>query len=220
MKNQQPATTERYLHAVRDVVVARARKRGTITASQAERLAHTKLLYGVGDGTYRGVTVFDAWQNGVGRVDIVEIAATGQESWIQLAGTVIHELAHVLAGGEAGHSTTWKDTAVGLGFAVRPAAAGQVYHLAMIHPTIRHAVHAWPNASGTGGPSSAPSPSPPCPPSHAPLGRHRHPGRPVTRQGIRLEDAAVAVRMRHQAGQGPCRLRRLPSHLRPVWHRV
>jgi hypothetical protein len=47
----------------------------------------------VGDGTYRGVTVFDAWENGVGRVDIVEIAATGQ-----VAGTVIHELGHVLAG--------------------------------------------------------------------------------------------------------------------------
>ena len=91
MKNHQPTTHERYLHAVRDVVIARAVERGTITAEQAERLAHTKLLYGVGDGTYRGVTVFDAWENGVGRVDIVELAATGQESWIQLAGTVIHE---------------------------------------------------------------------------------------------------------------------------------
>ncbi len=103
MKNHhQPTTHERYLHAVRDVVVARAPERGTITAGQADRLAHTKLLYRVGDGTYRGVTVFDAWQNGVGRVDIVEIAATGQESWTQLAGTVIHDLLTALAGRSAG----------------------------------------------------------------------------------------------------------------------
>jgi hypothetical protein len=33
------------------------------------------------------VTVFDAWENGLGRVDIVEIAATGQESWIQWWGS-------------------------------------------------------------------------------------------------------------------------------------
>jgi hypothetical protein len=115
--------------------------RGTISAAQAERLAHTELLYGVGDSSYRGVTVYGAWQasdehsDGGGRVDIVEIAATGQESWVQLAGTVIHELAHVLAGHAAGHSGAWKDTAVALGFTMRSAAAGQVYHLAMIEPS-------------------------------------------------------------------------------------
>ncbi|MPZ63544.1 MAG: hypothetical protein GEU93_20120 [Propionibacteriales bacterium] len=151
-EDRQRTTHEIYLHAVRDVVIARARKRDTITAEQAKRLAHTKLLYGVGDGTYRGVTVFDAWQNGIGRVDVVEIAATGQESWIQLAGTVIHELGHVLAGALAGHSNQWKDTAVALGFTVRPAAAGQVYHLAMIDPTIRDAVHALAQRIGDGRP--------------------------------------------------------------------
>jgi hypothetical protein len=70
--------------------------------SQGERRAHTKLLYGVGDGTYRGVTVFDAWENGVGRVDIVEIATTGQESWVQLAGTVIHDPLTALTGRSGG----------------------------------------------------------------------------------------------------------------------
>jgi hypothetical protein len=58
----------------------------------------------------------------------------------------------VLAGQEAGHSTEWKDTAVALGFTVRPAAAGQVYHLAMIDPTIRHAVHELAQRIGDGRP--------------------------------------------------------------------
>ena len=152
MKDHQPTTHERYLHAVRDVVIARALDRRTITGEQGARLAHTKLLYGVGDGTYRGVTVFHAWENGVGRVDIVEVTATGQESWIQLAGTVIHETGHVLAGMAAGHSNRWKDAAVALGFTVRPAAAGQIYHLAMIDPTIRHAVHDLARRIGDGRP--------------------------------------------------------------------
>jgi hypothetical protein len=76
MKNHQPTTRKRYLHAVRDTVIARAREQGSITDEYADRLTHTKPLYGVGDGTYRGMTVFDAWENGVGRVEIVEIAAT------------------------------------------------------------------------------------------------------------------------------------------------
>ena len=117
---QQPTTHERYLHAVRDAVIARAVERQTITGEQGARLSHTKLLYGVGDGTYRGVTVFDAWENGVGRVDIVEVAATGQESWIQLAGAVIHEMGHVQAGMDAGHSNQWKDAAAALDAAATP----------------------------------------------------------------------------------------------------
>ncbi|HZO65870.1 MAG TPA: hypothetical protein VFB74_12765 [Kribbellaceae bacterium] len=147
-----PSTTEVYLHAVRDVVIARSVARGNITPEQADRLSHVKLMYGVGDGTYRGITVYGAWQNGVGRVDVVEIAATGQESWVQLAGTVIHELGHVLAGHTAGHGTEWKDTARALGFVKRPAAAGQVYHLSLIEQRTRHAVHALAQTIGDGHP--------------------------------------------------------------------
>jgi len=53
MSTRRPTTHELYLHAVRDLIIARARDRGTITAEQGERLAHTKKLYGVGDRTYR-----------------------------------------------------------------------------------------------------------------------------------------------------------------------
>lgn len=44
MKNHQPTTHDRLLHAVRGVVIAHARERGMIAADQAERLADTKLL--------------------------------------------------------------------------------------------------------------------------------------------------------------------------------
>ena len=60
MSIRRPTTHERYLHAVRNLIISRAVVRATITADLAQRLTHTKLLYGVGDGTYRGVTVFDA----------------------------------------------------------------------------------------------------------------------------------------------------------------
>jgi hypothetical protein len=111
-----------------------------LSAEQFAQLLNTKLVYGVGAGWYRGITCHQAWQNGVGTVDVVEIAATGEESWIQLAGTTIHELAHVLAGRGAGHGIEWKDTAAKLGFTKRPEAAGQVYRLAMIRPRLRHAL--------------------------------------------------------------------------------
>lgn len=134
-------TTEAYVQAVRDVVVVDALLAGRITEEEADRLRHVKLLYGIGDGSYRGVCVYEAWENGVGRVDVVEIAATGQESWVQLAGTVIHELGHVLTGKGHGHDKTWKDTAHRIGFTKGPEAAGQIYRLALLSPTIREKVY-------------------------------------------------------------------------------
>lgn len=134
-------TTETYVQAVRDVVVSDALETGRISEEEAARLRSTKLLYGVGDGSYRGVCVYEAWENGIGRVDVVEIAATGQESWIQLAGTIVHELGHVLAGKGAGHSNDWKDVAKRLGFVKRPEAAGQVYTLSLLSPKIRERIY-------------------------------------------------------------------------------
>lgn len=148
------ATHEQYVQTVRDIVIRCATARGTIDDEQAERLAHTKLLYGVGSPGVRGVCYYRAWQNGVGQVDVVEIAAMTQESWVQLAGTTIHELAHVLAAGD-GHGATWKEAATRLGFMRRPDAAGQRYSLALFVPEVRHAVYELAQAIGDGRPEFA-----------------------------------------------------------------
>jgi len=148
-------THELYLHATRDAIVAHALATGAITQEQADRAMHAKLLYGVGNGSYRGICHYDAWENGVGRVDVVEVAATAQESWVQLAGTTLHELAHVVAGFGSGHGKIWKETAVKLGFTIRPEAAGQVYRLAMFAPRLRHAIYTLTGDIGDGHPSFA-----------------------------------------------------------------
>jgi hypothetical protein len=135
------STHEQYIQAVRDAIVSGATARGTITGEQADQLRACKLVYGVGMGGIRGMTIHKAWRNGNGPVDMVEVAAMTQESYVQLAGTTLHELAHVLAGATAGHSVAWKDTAVALGMALRPAAAGQVYHLSMFSPWLREQVY-------------------------------------------------------------------------------
>lgn len=135
------STHEQFIQQVRDIVVADALRRQAITEDEATKLGHAKLVYGIGDGRARGVTYYEAWQNGIGKVEAVEICATAEESWVQLAGTTIHELAHVLMGFGHGHDGEWKDAAVRLGFVKRPAAAGQVYYLSLIRPEIRRQVH-------------------------------------------------------------------------------
>ncbi len=134
-KNANPTTHEAYIHAVRDVVIGRALERGTITEAEAERLATTKLVYGVGHGA-RGVCYYDAWDHGAHRGEVVEIAALAEESWLQLGSTLAHELAHVIAGFGAGHGKAWKERAVDLGFARQPLGAGQVYTVSLLDPVL------------------------------------------------------------------------------------
>jgi len=67
-------THEQFVHDVRAAAVAWATARGTITEAEAERILVAKLVYGAGDGRYRGVCHYSAWANGVGPVEVVEIA--------------------------------------------------------------------------------------------------------------------------------------------------
>lgn len=135
-------THEAYIQEVRRVAVASALARGTLTQDEATKLLHTKLVYGIGQRQVRGVCHYGTWRNGIGTVDTVEVAAAAQENWVQLTGTTLHELGHVLAGHAAGHGNAWKDACVRLGFTKRPEAAGQRYVLALLRADLRHAASA------------------------------------------------------------------------------
>ncbi len=148
-------THEEFIQKVRDIAVADALRREAISAEEADRLQHAKLVYGLGVGLYRGICHYGAWRNGVGPVEAIEIAATAEESWVQLAGTTIHELGHALAGVGAGHDKDWKDACVRLGFTKRPAAAGQVYFLSLIRSEIRRQVYELAGEIGDGSPDFA-----------------------------------------------------------------
>ena len=87
-----------------------------------------KLSYGIGavKGA-RGLTAHNAWHDCEGeKLAHVEIAARHEESPVQLAGTTIHEMAHVLAGPDAGHGPEWKEACRKLGL-VDVKAAGTEY---------------------------------------------------------------------------------------------
>lgn len=141
MTSTTTTTHEQFIQGVRDIVLTDAVINGRITPEQAERLGHVKLLYGIGDGTYRGICHYQAWDHGHEHpVEAVEIAAIAEESWVQLAGTTVHELGHAHAGHGAGHSNDWKDATVQLGFTKRPEAAGQVYFLSLFRPAIRRQI--------------------------------------------------------------------------------
>lgn len=111
---------EEYIHAIRNIVV-----KFQPDAAIRERLLGVKLVYGIGAGHYRGICYYGAWQNGK-TTDFLEIAATGEESPTQLAGTTIHELGHVIAGNGAGHGKDWKAACLSLGLTAIQAG-GQNY---------------------------------------------------------------------------------------------
>lgn len=134
------ATFEAFLAMARDAILSMA----DITPDERIRLEAVRVTYGMGNGTYRGITAFGAWKTGDGpddTTDFIEIAATAQESWVQLAGTLLHEYGHSLAGLGVGHGADWKAACVRLGFQIRPAAAGQRYWLVIFRPELRRALY-------------------------------------------------------------------------------
>jgi len=122
-KPSRTMTHEEYCHAVRDIAVRRAVERETISMDESRMLMAAKMVYGIGTGQYRGVCHYGAWN---GEHAMIEIAATGEEHAVQLAGTTIHETAHVLAGPGAGHGKAWKDACYRLGL-LNAMAVGHVY---------------------------------------------------------------------------------------------
>lgn len=171
--NAAPAAPshEAFISEVRRIVVDRAERLGRVNPDEAARLRATKLVYGVGSHRgARGVCYYGVWRNAAGQtVDLVEVSAMVQESWVQLAGTTVHELGHVLAEHAAGHSAVWADRVGDLGLGAREfvtrtgetkatkraAAAGQVYALAMFDPSLAAALSAMVRTMVDGAPAFA-----------------------------------------------------------------
>lgn len=129
-------THEQFIHAVRDAAVAR------LNAEDRAVVLDAKLVYGAGASNLRGVTYFGRWKNGHAHA-FAEVCAFGEDSIIQVAGTTIHELAHVLAGPNAGHGADWIKACAKLGLRfVR--AAGTRYSLACFAPDVRMALASMP----------------------------------------------------------------------------
>lgn len=124
-------THEAFIHQVAALGI------GKLDAESAMAVNGAKLTYGAGQSGLRGVTYFNRWLNDKEeQTAFVEICAQGEENPVQLAGTTLHELGHVLAGLSAGHSKEWKGACGKLGLR-RIQAAGTNYQMAMFTPDIR-----------------------------------------------------------------------------------
>lgn len=130
-------THETYIDNVRRVTLEYANL-SALAPDAIARVTSAKLLYGRGTRGLRGVTQYGAWTNG--QVDdLIEVCALGEEDWVQLAGTTVHELAHAATGHGHGHGKAWKESCAALGLR-RVLAAGTTYRLANFAPSLRLAL--------------------------------------------------------------------------------
>ena len=128
-------THEQWITSVAEIAASR------LSSTDAEKVRSIKLTYGAGPQGIRGVTYFDRWHASAGAVPFVEISAFNQELITQVAGTVLHELGHVLAPIGAGHSKLWHEACSKLGLR-HVRAAGTNYTWAHFAPDIRERVTA------------------------------------------------------------------------------
>lgn len=131
-------THEEYIQNIRDGAAASP----ALLDGERDKVLAVKLMYGIGNHARRGVTYYGKWNNGCKdcpTVDLAEVCASGEESPIQVAGTTIHELGHVLAGWGAGHGKEWKAACGRLGLR-HVKAAGTQYLMASFQPRIRDVI--------------------------------------------------------------------------------
>lgn len=129
-------THEQFVHEVAKLGVE------LLNEEERAKAQRSKLTYGHGQAGLRGVTYFNRWLNDQNeQAHFVEICANGEQNPVQLAGTTLHELGHVVAGWEAGHKKEWHCACGRLGLhAIR--AAGTHYVPAMFDKRIRAQVMA------------------------------------------------------------------------------
>ncbi len=131
-------THEAYIAQIAELAARR------LNVAESSLIAQIKLVYGAGNAGLRGVTYYNRWAGvgGSNPAPFVEVCAFGQESALQIAGTTIHELGHVLEHG-AGHSEVWKAACERLGLR-RVMAAGTAYKWSMFEASLRTAICALP----------------------------------------------------------------------------
>jgi hypothetical protein len=128
------STHEEFVSAVAAIAATK------LSSADQDKVRAIKLCYGAGPDGTRGVTYFNRWKNGNPEaMPFVAINALHQESVVQLAGTTLHELGHVLAGWQAGHGKDWSHACDRLGLR-RVKAAGTAYSWAHFAPDIREAI--------------------------------------------------------------------------------
>lgn len=109
----------------------------SLTKEDKILLKRVKLTYGSGPDGVRGVTYYRLWQSGNTTkkknpdsapqyAPFVAICATGQSDHIQVLGTTLHELGHVIAGHKAAHGPEWHAACARLGL-IGIQAAGTAY---------------------------------------------------------------------------------------------
>ncbi len=115
-----------------------------LAPKERELIDAIKLVYGAGSSGLRGVTYYNKWRGAgaPGSAPFVEICAFGQSSALQIAGTTLHELGHVLEHG-AGHNGVWKAACERLGLRCA-MAAGTEYKWSMFEASLRVAICALP----------------------------------------------------------------------------
>lgn len=134
MQRKSPITHETFIAEVARLAIA-----NLTTEEDKAAFAGMKLTYGMGQDGIRGITYYNRWKAGEEPTAFVEIGATCQRDWIQVAGTTIHELGHVLAGWKAAHGKDWHNACDKLGLRCIKAA-GTDYQLAHFKPELRNAI--------------------------------------------------------------------------------
>lgn len=130
MQKVSSFTHEQFVQQVAEIACSR------LSSTDACTCKNIKLAYGAGPDGVRGVTYYNRWGQVDGTAPFVAINALHQVSLVQLAGTTIHELGHVLAGYEAGHGKGWHDACEKLGLR-RILAGGTDYKWSMFDKDIR-----------------------------------------------------------------------------------
>lgn len=125
-------THENYIRSIAEFAI----RQGDLTLEERTTLGNIKLVYGSGPNGTRGVTFYNKWKSNGATVPFVEVAAFGQESIVQLTGTTLHELGHVLTGWTAGHGPAWHEACAKVGLR-KIKAAGTCYVWANFLPYVR-----------------------------------------------------------------------------------